>query len=67
MPAPDLLLVDAESLSSGEISWLSVLFDEMQRRGVQVMLATAGLDRLDPRYVEGRSREVKREAEQLVE
>ncbi len=57
MPAPGLLLVDAESLSLEEVERLPVLFDELQRRGIQVMLATAGLDRLDPEYVVRQVRE----------
>jgi sugar phosphate isomerase/epimerase len=63
MPAPGLLLVDAESLSLDEVERLRELFDELQRRGIRVMLATAGLDRLDWEYVESRSREVKRDEE----
>ncbi len=59
MAAPDLLLVDAESLASGEVDRLRGLFDELQHQGVEVKLATAVLDRLDPEYVKGRSREGK--------
>ena len=60
MPAPGLLLVDAESLSLDEVERLPELFDELQHRGVHVMLATAGLDRLNPKYMERRSREATR-------
>lgn len=59
MRAPGLLLVDAESLSLDEVERLLELFDELQRRGVHVMLATAGLDRLDPEYVDGRFRRAR--------
>jgi hypothetical protein len=67
MPAPGLLLVEGESLSLDEVERLRELFDELQRRGIQMMLATAGLDRLDPEYVEGRSREARSDGKRLVE
>ncbi len=54
---PDILIVDAESLASGEAGRLSGLFDELDQRGVRAILATSGLDRLDPAQVERRARE----------
>ncbi len=42
---------------------LRELFDELQRRGIQIMLATAGLDRLDPAYVKERSSDATSDGE----
>lgn len=52
MPAPGLLLVDAESLSPGEVAGLPALFDELDRHNIPSMLVVSGLDRVDPAYVE---------------
>ncbi len=57
MAAPDLLIVDAQSLSSTETGRLRALVDELDRRQIPSLLVTSGLDHLDPKYVARQARE----------